>query len=402
MASSGFPFLPTGSKDGTTVTVVVVSQDRKLEELKKLAQKTHGCSDMHKPTVTIVVNNYNYGQFLPEAIDSTLNQTHPNTEIVVVDDGSTDNSQEVIASYSTKIIPVLKKNGGQASALNAGFTVSRGEIVIFLDADDYLFPDTVEQVVAAWKQDVAKVQYLLEIIDAHGRRIGTHPPLIRPLDSGQVWHTLLEKGRYETPVTSGNAFRRAVLDEILPIPEAEFQIAADGYLMTLVPFYGNVVSIEKVLGAYRIHGSNLWALNKKVEVERLSKFVQHDLQRYELLRGKATELGYKLSKDLSCRDYLHLRNRIASLSLGSRNHPVPSDSRLFLTYRGVWAMWRYSELNWKKRLLFSMWFVWVGLVPLFMVEPAISWLLIPHSRPRSLEQVGNLLERACAVRKLSP
>ena len=356
---------------------------------------------MDKPLVSIIVNNYNYGQFLPEAIDSTLNQTHINTEIIVVDDGSTDNSQEVIASYRNKIIPVLKKNGGQASALNSGFTASRGEIVIFLDADDYLFPDAVEQVVAAWEQDVAKVHYLLEVIDAHGRRVGTHPPLSRPLDSGQVWHTLLKKGRYATPVTSGNGFRRAVLDKILPIPEAEFQIAADGYLMTLAPFYGKVVSIEKALGAYRIHGNNLWALNKKVEVERLNKFVQHDLQRYELLRCKSTELGYKLPRDLSCRDYLHLRNRIASLSLNPQNHPVPSDCRLFLAYRGVWAIWRYSELSWKKRLLFSMWFVWVGLAPLPMVEPAVTWLFIPHCRPRSLDRVGNLFARACAIRKLS-
>lgn len=98
---------------------------------------------MVKQLVSIIINNYNYSQFLGEAIDSALSQTYPNTEVIVVDDGSTDNSQHLIASYATQILPLLKNNGGQASALNAGFRISRGEIIIFLDADDYLFPYAV-------------------------------------------------------------------------------------------------------------------------------------------------------------------------------------------------------------------------------------------------------------------
>ncbi len=84
---------------------------------------------MNKPLASILINNYNYGRFLHEAIDSALSQTYPHTEVIVVDDGSTDNSREIIASYEDQIIPVLKENGGQASALNAGFAASRGEIV---------------------------------------------------------------------------------------------------------------------------------------------------------------------------------------------------------------------------------------------------------------------------------
>src|SRR5215207_5228480 len=99
-------------------------------------------------SVSVVVNNYNYERFLREAIDSALEQTYPHTEVVVVDDGSTDGSREVIAGYGEQVIPVLKENGGQASAFNAGFEASGGEVVIFLDADDYLFPHTVERVVA--------------------------------------------------------------------------------------------------------------------------------------------------------------------------------------------------------------------------------------------------------------
>ncbi|MGL5878790.1 MAG: glycosyltransferase family 2 protein, partial [Xenococcaceae cyanobacterium] len=94
-----------------------------------------------RPLVSILINNYNYGKFLPEAIDSALAQTYDRCETIVVDDGSTDNSQEIIASYGDRIVPIFKTNGGQASAFNAGFAASSGDIICFLDADDVFLPE---------------------------------------------------------------------------------------------------------------------------------------------------------------------------------------------------------------------------------------------------------------------
>src|SRR5712692_1029705 len=100
---------------------------------------------MTKIRASIIINNCNYGQFLKAAIDSALSQTYLHKEVIVVDDGSTDNSREIIAgSYGSRIVPVLKENGGQASAFNAGFAVSRGEVVFFLDSDDMLLPRSEE------------------------------------------------------------------------------------------------------------------------------------------------------------------------------------------------------------------------------------------------------------------
>ena len=82
-----------------------------------------------KPIVSIIINNYNYDRFLAEAIDSALNQTYPHVEIIVVDDGSTDNSRNIIADYGNRIVPVLKSNGGQACSFNEGFKASQGEII---------------------------------------------------------------------------------------------------------------------------------------------------------------------------------------------------------------------------------------------------------------------------------
>src|SRR5256885_15520885 len=97
---------------------------------------------------SIVIDNFNYARFLPAAIDSALAQTLPDTEVVVVDDGSTDDSLDVIACYADRVRPVLKDNGGQTSAFNAGLLAAHGSVVCFLDADDLLEPRAMEAAVA--------------------------------------------------------------------------------------------------------------------------------------------------------------------------------------------------------------------------------------------------------------
>ncbi len=88
--------------------------------------------------VDIVVNNYNYARYLPEAIESALAQTHQRVRMIIVDDGSSDGSRELLGSYEDRATVVLKENGGQASALNAGMERCESDVVIFLDADDLL------------------------------------------------------------------------------------------------------------------------------------------------------------------------------------------------------------------------------------------------------------------------
>ena len=95
---------------------------------------------MEVPLVSIVIPSYNYGRFLRQTIDSALNQTYPNTEVIVVDDGSTDDSREVLAGYGERITVHLQENRGEAVAYNTGFRLSRGAIVCFLDSDDALLP----------------------------------------------------------------------------------------------------------------------------------------------------------------------------------------------------------------------------------------------------------------------
>jgi glycosyltransferase involved in cell wall biosynthesis len=210
--------------------------------------------------VSIAINNYNYGQFVREAIESALNQDYANCEVITVDDGSTDNSREIIEEYRGRVKVVFKSNGGQSSAFNAGFAHSNGEIIFFLDSDDYLMPNAVSEVVAHWKPGISRCHFRLMKIDSDGNRIGEMPPENTPLASGNLFERQLSRMGGGSVPTSGNAFSRAVLERIFPVDE-RFRICADAWIFYRSAYCGDVLAIEETLGAYRVHDSNHYAGN---------------------------------------------------------------------------------------------------------------------------------------------
>lgn len=340
--------------------------------------------------VSIIISNYNYGRFLPVAIDSGLQQTYAQVEVIVVDDGSTDNSREVIEGYGDRIIPIFQKNGKQAAALNSGLQASKGNIIIFLDADDYLLPHAAEKIVSIWTPELSKVHYRLEVVDGDQKSLGySYPQGEKPLASGEVWKTLLEEGVYQRTPMSGNALSREAIADIFPIPD-EYKLTADDYLCILLPFYGKLAAVEEPLGAYRIHGDNQWALTT-ISGDRFRRFVRHDLQNCNLLIDKAKSMGYEVPEDIEQRSIGRLWSRIISLRLDPDNHPIETDTASKLTYQCVRSLWKYSSFNSPKRVFYTLWAVWVGLLPRFLAEPAITWLYAPHLRPKVISQAVNRL-----------
>src|SRR5262252_4522049 len=110
---------------------------------------------MTSPWITVLITTYNYAEFIGEAIDSVLEQNFPldQVEILVVDDGSTDDTADRIKRYGSRIRYLYKPNGGQASALNTGIGNAQGEIVVLMDADDLFSPRKLAKVSQAFRQD---------------------------------------------------------------------------------------------------------------------------------------------------------------------------------------------------------------------------------------------------------
>jgi glycosyltransferase involved in cell wall biosynthesis len=222
------------------------------------------------PRTSIVITNYNYERFLHDAIDSALRQTDPNREVIVVDDGSTDGSARIISSYGHEVRPILKTNGGMASGYNAGFRASRGGIVLFLDSDDMLLPTAVAEVVRTFDQgQVAKVHWPLFETNENGAATGNVVPR-RDLPEGDFRDATLAHGpdAYLSPPTSGNAWSRAFLERVLPMPEADYRQHADAYLTTLAPLFGAVRCLAAPQAKYRVHRANDYATKPADEKNR--------------------------------------------------------------------------------------------------------------------------------------
>ena len=217
-----------------------------------------------KPLVSVLVNNYNYGKYIKFCIDSVLNQTYENTEIIVYDDGSTDNSLQILNEYKNKIKVISNKNFGQypsfnqANAINESFKVSKGEIICLLDSDDGFVKDKIEIIVSAFlsNPDLSLVQNLSYKIDENDT-IKKEKTFIKNISNQKEYiyktHNLLDLFAQ----TSSLSFKRTYLEQVLPIYPDQFKLVwPDVRLSRFSIFYGKTHTIFQPLTLYRIHELN--------------------------------------------------------------------------------------------------------------------------------------------------
>ena len=208
-----------------------------------------------EPLVSVLIANYNYGRFVATAIESVLAQTYPHVEVIVVDDGSTDNSREIIDRYSGRVQAIYKDNGGQASAINAAFAASTGDIICLLDADDYYLPDKVEKAVACYQErdEAVYVFHPLQRVDINGVGLGINEPM-----DGSRWLDGKVKG-FIAPPTSGLTFRRSGWEMLKPMPDGLSPIA-DNYLKFVIMALARGYYLAEPLAVMKIHGSNMFSM----------------------------------------------------------------------------------------------------------------------------------------------
>jgi glycosyltransferase involved in cell wall biosynthesis len=346
------------------------------------------------PAVDVVVTNHNYARFLPEAIESACAQTHPDVNVVVVDDGSTDGSREVLKRFSDRVEVVLKERGGQAAALNAGLERCRGEVLLVLDADDRLRPRAAERVAAAFAAGprLSKVQFPMAIVDADGRPTGAVKP------EGHLRAPTGDQRRAELSFPfdlpwlpgGGTGFRTEAVRRILPIPAADYpRSGADWYLVHLTALLGEAALLEEVCAEYRVHGGNAYELDRdEIDLDHVRESIVFAAGTTRSLEALAAELGLGAPRPIL--SYADLANRLVSLKLEPERHPVAGDRPSSLLAKALRATRRRLDVSGPMKILLVTWFAAEALAPRRLARPLAELFLFPGRRTRANRLLGRL------------
>jgi teichuronic acid biosynthesis glycosyltransferase TuaG len=206
------------------------------------------------PRVTVVIPTYNRAHIVGEAIQSVLDQAYPNLELIVVDDGSIDDTERAVAPYLGRIIFLRKPNGGPASARNHGIAAATGEYVAFLDSDDLYLPGKLARQVCEFEEDPERVLVYcwFLISDGDGRlRMGRRCRL-----AGSVYRELLGECMKGPIYPSAAMIRRTALEQAGPFDET-MRIADDTDLFCRLARLGPVGLIAEPLVQLRRFGDNV-------------------------------------------------------------------------------------------------------------------------------------------------
>jgi GT2 family glycosyltransferase len=226
-----------------------------------------------KLAVTVLIDTYNHERFIEEAIVSVIEQDFPASEmeILVVDDGSTDRTSEIVRKFEPHVRLIQKSNGGQASAFNVGIPEAKGEFIAFLDGDDWWARKKLACVVEAMKATPGPglVGHSLLIVQPDGRM---QPEILR--DGFRFQPNTMEGARLfcrrgSFLGTSRMTIRTDLLRRIGPVPQA-LTVQADEYLYTLAAVLAGVQILPEALTYYRLHDSNAFQMTRS-DPERLRR-----------------------------------------------------------------------------------------------------------------------------------
>lgn len=227
---------------------------------------------MNKPLVSVIIPNYNYANYLCQAVDSVLMQTYPNIEIIVVDDGSKDNSKEILSSYGEKISVIYQPNAGVAAARNNGANAGKGEFIAFLDADDFWLPGKIEKQI-----DLFRMNSSLGFSHVGVQYIDTENEPIKDLINGQEGWVSEEFLLLDRPVVlsggSGMMMPRSVFEEVGGF-DLELSTCADWDLFYRISCLYEFGFLPEILVKYRIHSSNMHG-----NIQRMEREMMHGYQK---------------------------------------------------------------------------------------------------------------------------
>ncbi len=270
---------------------------------------------------SIVINNYNYARFLSQAIESALGQTYGDTEVIVIDDGSTDGSAEIIKSYGNRIIPVFKNNGGQSSCYSRGF------------------------------------DFYLDVVDESGVRLDAVVPSGRLGRGTNPLKMMRLFGAYCSPPGSGNVYSRDFLNKILPMQnDTEFHrfeamhFGGDSVPILAAPFFGTIAAIPQILGFYRRHTNAAGGVTSTFQPETSMRILKKEYEK-DMIRDRAWRFVARQAQTPKLPEPSRLKRQMCYLRLAGRGLD-PGDNRLNLSAKGVLSSIWWHGYSWSlKKLL---------------------------------------------------
>ena len=211
--------------------------------------------------LSVLIDTYNHERLIEQALNSVLEQDFPvsQREVIVVDDGSTDRTGEVVRRFEPQVRLITKKNGGQASAFNVGIPECRGEVIVFLDGDDWWAPGKLKRIAEMFSADDALGMVghaFVESFDDGTERVISPREIVRLRLESVLSANLFRLSRCYFG-TSRLALRAPVARKILPVP-GSLLFEADEYLFTMAAALSQSVILPEALTHYRVHAGNLF------------------------------------------------------------------------------------------------------------------------------------------------
>lgn len=206
-------------------------------------------------SVSVIIPNYNYGRFLSQTIDSVLNQSHKNLEVIVIDNGSTDNSRDVLESYGQKIRTVFQENQGQSAARNVGLANAKGSLISLLDADDYWETTKVEKQLKLLTEES---QFVYTAMRRFNNETGETVNVVTPTFDGDCRHAFVQfPSRAVVPGGESSAlFSRRLVEEVGFFNPILNSASGRDYFRRC-SIHTNFTFVNEALVNIRVHGANM-------------------------------------------------------------------------------------------------------------------------------------------------
>jgi glycosyltransferase involved in cell wall biosynthesis len=262
---------------------------------------------LSEPKVTVLIPTFNRAHFLAQCLDSVLGQTIPPAQVIVINDGSTDNTREVLTPYMDRIEYVEKENGGKSAALNVGLGLVKGDYVWIVDDDNVAFPDAIERLVAPLERDprigFSYSGYVVATTRQQDNRIEPQREVEMPdYPKEEIFIRLLEENFVPCPLVRSVCYREIG-------PYREDLVRSQDYEMALRlarRFWGT--RVQGMTFYYRQHaGLRGNAANRFSEADNLRKWREYDQRIFRQLRG-----------ELELSDYLPAELRVQPLGPSER------------------------------------------------------------------------------------